>query len=308
MDDGTGRFTIIIFEITNKCNKNCKYCIKMPKKEDKTEHMKIEDYKYVVSCINKKDREKFKRVILTGGEPLLHPKCIEIISLMRKDFPKAEIILASNGKLIAKLPQKNLRVLPDIKNIMFRVSDYPKWNDNIKKMYDGNYKMPNTWKKLINKLTLNNKFTNYIALKYRFPKINLKILKFLHDPLKRGNVYFIGYSEFWDPYDDPNISKEMAKKVRKLCCYHIYIIGKKLYNCCMVEQHERYYNTDSVSIKFDENWKRNFFKLPTWKGCIHCRMGINKHRILNINKKLISDKKYVNFDTIRKKINVKDHM
>jgi len=269
--------------------------------------MKIEDYKYVVSCITKKDRKKFRRLIITGGEALLHPKIMDLILLMRKDFPKAEIQLFSNGRLLKKLPHHNLRIFPNIKNIILYVSDYVGWNDDVKKKYDDHYKLPNLWIRIISKFTINNKFIRYINLDYRFPIITKKIRRLLLDPLKRGNVYFSVFAGFWDPYDDPKLSNEMGKAVRDICCYNICIIGRKLYNCCLVEQHERYYNTDPVNVEFDKNWKKNFFKIPTWKACIHCRMGAYQYKFSNIDLRLRKNKKYIDLESRRKIENIRGH-
>lgn len=310
--DKTERFTSIAFEITNICNKYCKYCIRMygkneRAKHEKIKHMKIKDYKHVISCMNKKDREKFRSIIISGGEPILHPKFIELIKLMRIDFPKAKIGVQSNGKTLRKLPQKNLRILPNIKNIIFNVSHYPEWNDDIRKLYDNHYKPPNIWVKLVNKLTINKLFS-YINLDYRFPIITNKIRRFLIDPLKRGNVYFGEYIGFRDPYDDPKLSKETAKTVRSICYNYIYIIGRKLYNCCHSQIYERYYDTDPVGTEFDENWKKNYFKLPTWKACVHCRMGTYRYRFIKIESKL-GYKKYkgISLKTRMKITNIKEH-
>lgn len=304
--DGTGKFTVINFEITNTCNKNCKYCAKMYKKNRKITHMAIKDYKYIVSCMDKRDRKKFRKIIITGGEPLLNPNVLDIILLMRKDFPKAELALYSNGKLLKKLPHKNLRILPNIKNFIVSISDYKGWNDNVKEKYDNHYKLPNIWKRLINKFTIRNKFMEYINLDYRFPIITKKIRRFLLDPLKRGNVYFTDFIGFYNLYDDPNLSEETAKKVRDSCWYHMLILGKKLYNCCLAESPERYYNTDSVSVDFDKNWKSNYFKLPTWKACAHCRVGTNQYRFTKIESK-IGHKKYINMEARKKIGNPKGH-
>ena len=283
--DRTKKFTVITFEITNNCNKNCNYCIQMYKKNRKIEYMTIDDYIYVVSCINKIDRENFREIIITGGEPLLHPNVITFIKLIRDDFPKAEIIIQSNGKLLKKLSQKNLRIFSNIKNIIFNISHYPGWNDDEKKIYDNNYKLPNFWKRIVNKITLNNRFMDYVNLDYRFPIIK-KIRRFLIDPLKKGNVYFGEYTGFRYPYDNPNLSNEIAKNVRNNCHYYILILGRKLYNCCISKAHESYYNTDPVGIKFDKNWKKNYFKLATWKACVHCRLGTDRYKFINLESKL----------------------
>lgn len=301
MIDATDKFTTICFEITNHCNKNCKFCTKMTGDKYKIRYTKLEDYKYVISCINKKDRENFRKVVITGGEPILHPHFIELMNLVREDFPKAEIKVQSNGRLIKRLPQKKLRILPDIKKVIFSVSHYPGWNDEIKEKYDGNIKTPSIYRRIIRKLTKNNEFIKLICLDYRIPFIK-KLRRFISNPFKRGNVYFKDFTGFRDPYIDPNLTKERAKIVRKACHYMIWIIDKKLYSCCVDEVYERFYNTKSISIKFDKNWKKDYFKLPTWRACAHCPQGYNRYKVISLGYEkftLISLKERLQFARIK---------
>jgi len=308
--DRTDKFTTIYFMITNNCNKNCKFCGQMWTKNRESKYMTIEDYKYVILCMDKKDRKNFRRVIITGGESLLHPQFIELINLIRVDFPKAEIGILTNGRLLKTLPQKNLRILPNIKNIVFSISHYPGWNDDVKEIYDNNYKPPYIWERIIRKITKNNKIIDFIDLDYRFPFIK-KIRRFLTNPLKRGNVYFKQFIGFRNPYIASELSKGKAKIIRKICLYHIYVYEKKLYNCCAAESYERYYNTSSVSVEFDKNWKRNWFKLPTWKACVHCFLGYERYRIFRIksrlNNKTSKDIVFETIETRRKLIRIEGH-
>ncbi|MFX0095618.1 MAG: hypothetical protein ACFFBD_28025, partial [Candidatus Hodarchaeota archaeon] len=66
------------------------------------------------------------------------------------------------------------------------------------------------------------------------------------------------------------ISVEQPAVTPVECFYQIRIVGTRLYNCCMAEGIERYYNTESVHVTFDENWKEKLLKIPTWKACQHC--------------------------------------
>lgn len=301
MMDATDNFTTIYFEITNHCNKNCKFCTKMTGDKYKIRYTKLEDYKYVISCINKRDRENFRKVVITGGEPILHPHFIELMNLVRKDFPNAEIKVQSNGRLIKRLPQKKLRILPDIKKIIFSVSYYPSWNDEIKEKYDGNIKTPLIYRRVIRRITKNNKFIKLICLDYRFPFIK-KLRRFISNPFKRGNVYFKDFTGFRDPYIDPNLTKESAKAVRRACHYFIWIINRKLYSCCVDSVYERYYNTKHVGVEFDKNWKRNYFKLPTWRACAHCPQGYNRYKVISLGYekyKLISLKTRLQYARIK---------
>jgi len=306
--DSTKRFTVICFEITNNCNKNCSNCSRMYSRIDKRIwNMSIDDYKYVISCITEKDRKNFRKIIITGGEPILHPQFKIFINLMRKDFPKAELNIQTNGRLI----QRYLNVLYNIKNFKLSVSYYPGWNENIKKEF-GTIKPPSFYRRFIRKVFKNNKFVKRMALEYRIPYMK-KLRRFLKNPFNIKKIYFKCFSGFWNPYDNPNLSEEHAKAVRKICCYYIWIIGKKLYNCCDSAVYERYYGTDyyganHVHVIFDENWKKNFFKLPTWRSCTYCRLGADRYKFIKVETDLGYKKyKFINLETRIKNTRIKNH-
>ena len=81
----------------------------------------------------------------------------------------------------------------------------------------------------------------------------------------------LSHNEMWDPFYNPNLNEKEAKKLRAKCPrYDIRVTGRNLYGCCMAEPIERYFDTESVHIEFDKNWKEDHKKLPTWKACQHC--------------------------------------
>jgi len=305
--DRTEKFTRLNLVITNNCNKNCHYCALMiTKNRKKITYMTIEDYKYIISCMDKEDRENFRTIIVTGGEPILHPKLIEILKLVREDFPKAEITLSSNGRLLNTLPQKNLRILPNIKNLICNISHYPGWNDEIRERYDCSKKLPSIYRRIIRKITRWNKYIEMFSFNYRLPM--KKIRRFLEDPLKKGNVFFIDFAGFQNPFNNPNLSEVLAKIIRKVCMYNIHIVGRRLYNCCGIEAFERCYNLKGVSVEFDKNWKRNWFKLPTWKACVHCQYGYDRYRTIYAESKMgYKKRKLITLEERRKAIRLLGH-
>jgi len=82
---------------------------------------------------------------------------------------------------------------------------------------------------------------------------------------------------FWNPYRDPNLTDDVAKRVRAVCNVlgNVRVVGTKLYGCCLAEPTERYYHTDPVHVKFTKNWREDWLSLPTWKACQHCFAAIN---------------------------------
>jgi MoaA/NifB/PqqE/SkfB family radical SAM enzyme len=42
---------------------------------------------------------------VTGGEPLLHPRILEIFTIARKYFPRTDLSFMTNGLLLLKMPE-----------------------------------------------------------------------------------------------------------------------------------------------------------------------------------------------------------
>ena len=87
--DGT-----VYLEITHRCNYSCKHCyVKSPQNRE----MPFEKVKQILNILKEK---KFKKIVVTGGEPLLHPNIKEIIQLIKQhDF---KLVLITNGTLVKK--------------------------------------------------------------------------------------------------------------------------------------------------------------------------------------------------------------
>lgn len=84
-------------EVTNKCNFNCKMCIRNVWKA-KPLDLDITLYKKIAkSCF-----PKLKRLILYGfGEPFIHPQIFEILRAARENLQDdGEIIVSTNGSLM----------------------------------------------------------------------------------------------------------------------------------------------------------------------------------------------------------------
>ncbi len=87
--DGT-----VYLEITHKCNFSCKHCYaECPQDKE----MSFQNIKIIAEALKKYG---FKKVLLTGGEPLLHKDLKKIVNLLKKDF---KVVLITNGTLIRKV-------------------------------------------------------------------------------------------------------------------------------------------------------------------------------------------------------------
>lgn len=128
IQDRSHNLTQFEFEVTHRCNKNCKHCSHRISTSDY--ELTLDDYHYVVKQIIKKQlyyENKFRSVFLIGGEPLCHPDYEQLLWNVCYDFPYAEIIIQTNGKL-----------LPEYYNdrITWQLSEYPGWNDDIVAEYE----------------------------------------------------------------------------------------------------------------------------------------------------------------------------
>jgi radical SAM protein with 4Fe4S-binding SPASM domain len=94
--DGT-----VYIEITHRCNYSCKHCYaKCPSNKE----MSFEDIKKLSRILKKNG---FKKILLTGGEPLLVSHIVKTINLLSKDF---KVLLITNATLIqdVKIDYKKL--------------------------------------------------------------------------------------------------------------------------------------------------------------------------------------------------------
>ncbi len=85
--------------LVDHCNLNCMYC----------DHFApIADERYVEIKSLENDLKRMSSLVsigsvcLMGGEPLLHPQLLDIISMSRKVLPKSNLFILTNGVLLSK--------------------------------------------------------------------------------------------------------------------------------------------------------------------------------------------------------------
>jgi MoaA/NifB/PqqE/SkfB family radical SAM enzyme len=110
--------------IAHHCNLNCKGCTSFSPL--------VEEHFYDYSQLEKHLNHLFAigaghdrlELNLLGGEPLLHPKLNEIMSMTRKIFPNAKIRLITNGILLPKLSGEFWKTCSD-NSINLCLTKYP---------------------------------------------------------------------------------------------------------------------------------------------------------------------------------------
>ncbi|MEG1528394.1 MAG: radical SAM protein [Clostridia bacterium] len=99
------RFKRMYIEITNQCNLNCHFC---PKTKRKKEFMSVENFEKTLKKVDGYTDYIYLHVM---GEPLLHPKLEEILSIATSYDKKINI--TTNGTLL----EQNLNILKNCKNL-----------------------------------------------------------------------------------------------------------------------------------------------------------------------------------------------
>lgn len=105
-----GDFTLTprlaVYYVTLQCNLNCTYCEDFGSRRNHqvTPAPPLEESKRVLAVI----RTGVDRLWLTGGEPLMYPQILELLTYARHDLKFREISLITNGTLLSQ----NFSLLP----------------------------------------------------------------------------------------------------------------------------------------------------------------------------------------------------
>src|SRR5512138_3274012 len=91
---------LAVYYVTMQCNLNCTYCEDFGARRNHlvTAAPPFEDAKQILSVI----RTGMDRLWLTGGEPLLHPRLLDLLTYARRDLKFREMSLITNGTLLSK--------------------------------------------------------------------------------------------------------------------------------------------------------------------------------------------------------------
>jgi organic radical activating enzyme len=114
----------VIFQVklTDHCNLDCVCCNTYAPICEKF-YLDLNSYEQDIERV----REIFSdrcEVILSGGEPLLHPDVIEFFHKTRALLPKAKISLVTNGMLVQRQTEEFWRALRE-EHVALRVTKYP---------------------------------------------------------------------------------------------------------------------------------------------------------------------------------------
>jgi MoaA/NifB/PqqE/SkfB family radical SAM enzyme len=105
------------------CNLGCKCCTTFSPLA-KESFLDVEGYKTDMRKLAELTDNYLDSVCFTGGEPLLHPKLLELFNIAREYFPKTELSFMTNGVLLMKMTEafwENCRK----NNVCISLSRYP---------------------------------------------------------------------------------------------------------------------------------------------------------------------------------------
>lgn len=110
-------------QTTSHCNLNCKHCIAFSPVAEPAyyEYIALQsDLGKIAEVVG----DKMDILMLSGGEPLLHPDLPDIMRCCRKCFPNSKIGIVTNGTLLAKQGAEFWNACHE-NNIFLSVSHYP---------------------------------------------------------------------------------------------------------------------------------------------------------------------------------------
>jgi MoaA/NifB/PqqE/SkfB family radical SAM enzyme len=96
---------VAVYYVTMQCNLNCAYCEDFGSRRNHqvTQNPSFEDAKKILRVI----RSGFSRLWITGGEPLMHPQILELLSYARNELKFREISLITNGTLLKNVAARS---------------------------------------------------------------------------------------------------------------------------------------------------------------------------------------------------------
>lgn len=87
------------FMLSNCCNVKCLFCSGDYYSGKAKKYISIANFTKMAKNLR---LERMKAVVLSGGEPLMNPDFLEIVSFLYKQFPHIDVIISTNGVLLNK--------------------------------------------------------------------------------------------------------------------------------------------------------------------------------------------------------------
>lgn len=126
---------IVYIEITNRCNLQCRYCYNDSNIMNYN-NMTLDEINKIVEFIN---NNKNISLVISGGEPLLHPQFSNILDFIKKN--KYDAMIYTNGVLLSKyikeLANSNIKLFVSLDGSSEIGHDYMRGTGNYNKTISG---------------------------------------------------------------------------------------------------------------------------------------------------------------------------
>ena len=90
-----------VLAVTYKCNSRCTMCDIWKLKENS--NLELDYYKKLPKTL--------RDINVSGGEPFLRQDLVQLIKILRKTYPKAKMVISSNGFLTDLIKEKMREIL-----------------------------------------------------------------------------------------------------------------------------------------------------------------------------------------------------
>lgn len=176
-----------VLAVTYNCNSRCVMCDIWQMKPH--EELKPEDFSKLPASLH--------YVNISGGEPFLHPKILEIFRQVRQACPKAQIIFSSNGfstELIRTRIKEILKIDPNVGvGISF---------DGVGEMHETIRRIPQAFEKCVKTIEmLKEEGVKNIRIAFTVSTVNVDHLKLTYDLSRQLGIQFTcAYAQSSDFY------------------------------------------------------------------------------------------------------------
>lgn len=256
------KFNLICFHLVDHCNLHCKGCFHYAPLVTSPYFRSLEQHKKEIIRLSELINNNPIRILLLGGEPLLHPQVKEFCIITRQYFPKDEIMLVTNGLLLPKMDQAFFDTINN-NNIIIKLSDYH-LNENIKNILTEkvhSYRLINRGKMLNLSLNLNGTTAeeNY--------KICKNINGFACANIRDGYLYqcgFIAYFDYFEKYFNLKLKDaELIKNGINIFTSNLEEIEQYLNNPIPFCKYcNAQYKTTNKSCLYD--WQKSNYQIEEW--------------------------------------------
>ena len=100
----------ILWNVGKRCNYDCSYCPSLVH-DNTSKHIDIKHFQTAMENLSRFYKGKKLHIALTGGEPFVHPKILNILSILR-EFPEVKVIgVTTNGSVSLQKYEKAIEML-----------------------------------------------------------------------------------------------------------------------------------------------------------------------------------------------------